>query len=86
MNDFANFDDEIEDIETPCPNCRAQLTRRRPCIALMCDEGQIDEHEEDPINYAPGEAYTECDECRGHGFLHWCPACGYDFHLKRVVA
>lgn len=77
--------DDMEDIDTPCPNCNAPTTRTRSCSVFGCEDGYVDEHEDDAINYAPGEEYSECGECFGFGALHWCPACGYDMNLKRVV-
>lgn len=81
----AYLDDDIEDIDKPCPNCKAPTTRIKPCTVFGCDEGYIDEYEDDPINYAPGESFSECSECHGFGVHHWCPQCGYDMHLKRVL-
>jgi hypothetical protein len=36
----------------------------------------FDESEDDPINFMPGELYTQCAECRGTGVEVWCPECG----------
>lgn len=39
-----------------------------------CDDGWIDAHEEDAINYSPGEE-IRCRQCRGTGIVSWCPRC-----------
>ena len=39
-----------------------------------CDgDGVIDEHEDDPLNYAPGECYRDCLTCEGMGGWLECP-------------
>ena len=35
-------------------------------------EGDFDEYDDDPINYAPGEEFSACNECRGRGFFRLC--------------
>ena len=67
--------------DTPCPKCGNGYTHDRPCQGMNCDDGYCDEYEDDPINFAPGEEYTECEECHGTGWEHWCPKCGYDLTL-----
>jgi DnaJ-class molecular chaperone len=48
-----------------------------PCWACFGEGGQ-DAYEDDPINYAPGEEWEECDECRGAGGHKVCPICNED--------
>lgn len=36
-----------------------------------CDDGYIDEHDDDPINFSPGEFVT-CHVCHGHGGWNYC--------------
>ena len=71
------FDDE------PCPECGECPTHSRVCDEILCEDGYVDEHDEDPINFAPGQAYTPCDECLGYGILKWCPKCGCDLNRVR---
>ena len=72
-----SLDDDIEIADIDCPKC-GNYTNRKPCFAIHCEDGYIDESEYDPINYVPGELYFKCDECNGHGSFLWCPKCGYD--------
>jgi hypothetical protein len=44
-----------------------------PCFA-GCDDGLIDEYEDDPINETPG-TYSRCPECRGKGGWRVCGEC-----------
>lgn len=43
-----------------------------------CDDGFFDEYEDDPINFAPGESYERCSECRGKGGWRVCGYCAAD--------
>ena len=70
-------DYEIDD-GPPCPQCGNFETRSRRCESFQCEDGFCDEHEDDPINYAPGEAFSTCEECHGTGIERWCPKCGLD--------
>lgn len=65
-------------IDGPCPKCGADELRSRFCTNLFCEDGFIDESEEDPINCMPGERYEKCGECNGTGWQLWCPSCGAD--------
>lgn len=78
--------DEYDWSDEACPKCSHELTHTKPCDNWPCDDGYCDEHEEDPINFAPGEAYTVCRECRGTGHLRWCPACGHDLNSEPTLA
>lgn len=69
------MDYEIDD-ETSCPKCGHSPIHYRNCQELMCNEGWMDEHDDDPINFAPGESEYPCQECRGTGTEKWCPKCG----------
>ncbi len=75
-------DYEIDDL--PCPKCGNPFTHSRRCSAFDCEDGYIDDYHDDPINYAPGEEYSTCPECKGHGIERWCPKCGGDYWIERV--
>lgn len=72
-------DYEIDDL--PCPKCGHNETRSRRCHEIGCNDGYFDEHDDDPINYAPGEELTPCDECHGTEIVRWCSKCGADYWL-----
>lgn len=40
-----------------------------------CDDGFVDEYDEDPVNNDPGDE-RPCDECDGAGGYHVCPNAG----------
>lgn len=70
--------DDYEDVyETHCPKCNHSPIRQRDCSG-WCDDGYLDEHDDDPINYGPGESLVRCPECKGTGIERWCPNCGED--------
>lgn len=48
-----------------------------PCWSCGGEGGQ-DAHDDDAINYAPGEEWNGCDECRGNGGWNVCPDCNAD--------
>lgn len=48
-----------------------------PCWACG-GAGGNDAHEDDAINYAPGEEWETCDECKGKEGWHVCPVCCAD--------
>lgn len=77
------IDSDYELDDRPCPKCNNPITHWRYCEEMYCDDGYIDEYEFDAINYAPGEEYTECEECHGTGVQWWCPNCGAD--LNRIT-
>jgi hypothetical protein len=71
--------EDYELIDEACPSCGFEgPTHGRDCDN-GCDEGFIDEADDDPINFMPGEEFRICSDCYGTGFLHWCPKCGFDF-------
>lgn len=70
------MNDDYELDELDCPKCQHQLHYRH---CQECDDGFIDEYDDDPINYAPGEELTRCRTCLGTGIQRWCPGCGTDF-------
>ncbi len=74
---------DYEHDETSCPECGHAPTHWRDC-GSMCDEGYFDEHDDDPINYTPGEMMTPCSRCHGTEIEHWCPKCGLDIQAKLV--
>lgn len=73
---IASFSDDYDLDDRPCPKCNHHFTHSRICDSLYCEDGYIDESEEDPINLCPGEEYTKCAECGGTGIQWWCPSCG----------
>lgn len=75
------LDDELDHDDMPCPACGAHEVRSRGCDAVDCEDGYIDEYEQDPLNFSPGEEYTVCSECLGTGILRWCAKCGCDITL-----
>jgi len=75
--------DDYELLEVVCPKCGQHPTHTRCCDNLLCEDGWVDEHEEDAVNFAPGEEYLICTECRGTGRLRWCPKCGTDLNSYR---
>ncbi len=80
------MDDEYEIDDLPCPDCGNPNTHSRHCSAFNCEEGYVDEYHDDPINYAPGEEYTVCEECHGHTIHRWCPKCGADYWIAKAKA
>jgi hypothetical protein len=70
--------DDYDFSDVACPKCGHTPTHYRECQGLFCDDGFVDEWEEDPINYMQGQEFSVCPECHGTGSEHWCPACGYD--------
>ncbi len=48
-------DFEIEDIN--CPKCGHAPIHNRDCAELTCNDGFIDQHYDDPINFMPGEDF-----------------------------
>jgi len=77
------MEDYEEDYDECCPKCDHSPTHYRQCE--NCDEGYIDEYENDAINFAPGESLIRCDECYGTGVIEWCPKCGYDISAHKYV-
>lgn len=72
------YDDDIDYTDRACPKCGEYEVRSCHCDAFPCDDGWCDEHEDDPINFGPGEEYTMCHECLGTGVVQWCAKCGCD--------
>jgi hypothetical protein len=75
------FESEYELDDRSCSKCGHSPTHSRYCTALYCDDGYVDEYEEDAINFSPGEEFSLCDECHGSGIEWWCPSCGADLSL-----
>jgi DnaJ-class molecular chaperone len=57
-----------------CPKCGDYDVEWERCWKCAGD-GEFDLHEEDAINFAPGEEFEACDECRGKGGYLICHAC-----------
>ena len=63
------------DYEIVCPKCGHTPTHSRECNE--CDEGFTLPYDEDPVNFSEDE-FEVCQECKGVGWVHWCPSCGYE--------
>lgn len=80
------MNDDVEICEGQCPKCKEwDGIRFRYCDVIGCDDGYIDEHDSDPINFAMGEEYILCHECLGTGVVHWCSKCGADLSGVQIV-
>lgn len=76
------FTGDYDEVETyQCPVCGARAVLSRTCNNVHCDEGFIDEYEDDPINFSPGESVYPCPDCYGTGTETWCSSCGLDVTL-----
>jgi len=76
-----SYDDcRLED--EACPRCGEYQVHFRSCDQIGCEDGWCDEHDDDPINFAPGQEYAMCRECYGFGVLRWCRACGLDLNWE----
>lgn len=73
---YPTYEDALQS-DDYCPNCR------NPTFTITCSEcggeGGHDGYEEDPLWYDEGEIIP-CDWCRGEGYHHWCPRCGWDLN------
>jgi DnaJ-class molecular chaperone len=63
-----------EDTDAGCPKCGSDDTEWETCH-LCFGEGEFDMHEEDGVNYAPGEEFETCEECGGEGGYLVCHEC-----------
>jgi len=68
------------DYDNVCPKCGGEV-HYRDCTNMFCDEGEIDEYENDPINFMEGESYITCRDCHGTGVEVWCSKCAADLCL-----
>jgi hypothetical protein len=75
-------DYELE-YDIDCPKCGQSPVHWRRCCELGCDDGFIDEYDEDPINCSPGEL-VRCESCHGTGIERWCPKCGLDLQVSEI--
>lgn len=55
----------------PCPVCGCEMGWER-CHEVGCEDGYVDEYDDDPINTDPGDV-TPCPECKGRGGYYVCP-------------
>lgn len=66
-----------EDLEADtCPKCGHYPINREKCHEITCEDGFIDESDEDFL--VEGTNVVKCSECKGTGYLRWCPECGHD--------
>jgi hypothetical protein len=75
------MDYEIE-YNTHCPKCGNEFTHSRRCTNLLCEEGYIDESEEDFL--LPGTNMVPCDDCNSTGYEWWCPKCGHELTPEEI--
>ncbi len=80
------YDDDIEYTDEQCPKCGEYDVRSQYCIVTGCDDGYIDEYDDDAINFSPGQEFRVCEECRGRGFVRWCAKCGWDMNKEQADA
>jgi rubredoxin len=73
------------DNEVHCPKCGHSPLHNRFCTNFFCEDGYIDESEDDPINFMPGESERACPECKGTGVEWWCPKCGTNLSGNRSL-
>ena len=67
-------DDYDIDYDLTCPKCEHSPLHSRSCSNIVCDDGGIDESDEDYL--LPGTSVVVCEECKGTGIEIWCPKCG----------
>lgn len=80
------MDDDYQLSDTVCPKCGHEPTHYRTCSNFGCEDGYIDDWEDDAINFSMGESYSMCQECWGTGIEKWCPKCGTDLSLLEYKA
>lgn len=79
------MEDYDEDFDVHCPKCKHSPLHNRYCINFSCVDGYIDENEDDPINFMPGESLRMCPECYGTGVEWWCPKCGTNLSGSKAL-
>lgn len=79
MNDYDIHDGE-------CPECGSDTLHSRGCQNFACEMGMIDEHHDDPVNFAPGSFLEICRDCYGTEVEIWCPKCGCDVTKHRFIS
>lgn len=57
-----------------CAKCGSDDCERQQCWHCH-GEGGFDLHDEDAVNFAPGEETETCEECHGQGEYWFCHAC-----------
>lgn len=76
--------EEYEIFEGKCPHCEHTVIHQIDCT-YGCENGWFDDHDEDPLNYYPGESESKCMECLGTGFETWCANCGANLSGLNVI-
>ena len=73
MTSITEDAEQFED-DAPCPKCGSYDTEWETCwhCGGQCE---FDCHDEDAINFAPGEQYETCQECQGKGGFVVCHGC-----------
>jgi predicted RNA-binding Zn-ribbon protein involved in translation (DUF1610 family) len=82
QQEHEDWDEDIHEAGS-CPKCGHSPVQSRPCDQIQCEDGYIDESDEDYC--LPGIVLVKCSECRGTGFIMWCPACGVDLTGQKVL-
>lgn len=75
--------DDYQYDERPCRKCGHAPTHWRQCSELGCEDGAIDESEEEYC--VEGSVLVRCETCHGTGQEHWCPACGADQYAPHAT-
>ena len=74
VNGKVEMEDEIEYMDGHCPKHHEQL-RGRDCFQCWGEGGFHDCFDDCCCCSDPEEITTVCDECKGTGYLIWCPKC-----------
>ncbi len=72
--DPDDFQDPYPDEDPGCAKCGSGDTEWVQCEQCH-GAGEHDLHEEDAVNYAEGEEYETCEECKGKGGWVECREC-----------
>ena len=72
------------DYDLECPKCGHTPLHSEGCKYCGDIEGTEDLSDDDPIDYAPG-TLVRCRTCKGHGIIRWCPGCGLDLTVQKVI-
>lgn len=73
--EMVDDDTDADDFEDPtCEKCGSGDIEWVDCDECH-GEGQHDLYDEDPVNYAEGEEYEQCETCSGKGGWTECHGC-----------
>lgn len=68
--------------EVTCNKCNQSPVHACTCTAIACEDGMIDESDEDFC--VEGTVMVPCNECQGTGRIIWCPHCGADLSGEKI--